>query len=205
MNELQIMPFATQTVDVRVVNSQIGPVAPVVDIAKAIGYESWKLAEMLKRYEDQFEGTVQTVTVGTVQDNRGKTVTQNYEVQALNAYGVVGLLMKLDYNRIKDEQKKALVLRFQRWAMQVLGEQVAKQQHKKRHATTYERRIESYPLAPDWLQTLTVEQAANALDVTESAVKKRIRNSSLPAYKERTDYGWRYAIPKRSVMELGRG
>ncbi len=209
MNELQIMPFATQTVDVRVVNSQIGPVAPVVDIAKAIGYERGKLHEILDRYPEQFEGTVVPVTVTSVfsqTSSKGKEFTResDQEVRALNAYGVVGLLMKLDYNRIKDARKKALVLRFQRWAMRVLGEQL-KMNNQKRTAMRYERHIDSVPPAPEGVITMTVQQAAKELGITETGIKKRIRSGSMYAYRERTYYGSRYAIPVHEVRGAHHG
>ncbi|OYT15208.1 MAG: hypothetical protein B7C24_14315 [Bacteroidetes bacterium 4572_77] len=72
---MQIIPFTTRQTKVRVVNSKIGKVVPIVDIAKAIDYDAKALKQMLERNSEVFEGTVRVVTVPTVQDNRGTKQT----------------------------------------------------------------------------------------------------------------------------------
>jgi len=119
---METLEFARDVVEVRVVDSEIGRVIPIVDIARAIDYPGQKLTDFISRNEELFEGTVVTITVTTVQDNRGTEQIRDYQAKALNHYGVFGILMKLDYNRIQDEHKKQQIIRFQKWAMRMLAD-----------------------------------------------------------------------------------
>ncbi len=206
MSKFEIMPFATHTVDVRVVQSPIGAVTPVVDIARAIGYESWKLTEILDRYPEQFEETVATVTVGSVFEQKsakGKVYQrqQDVEVPALNAYGVVGLLMKLDYSRIQDEDKRASVLRFQRWAMKVLGDHLTGKPVSAMPRVG-SRRIDGFEILPDGVEAITTTEAGEMLGIDRASVQKRIERGVIKAYKARGYNGTRYAIPVSEIERI---
>jgi len=66
----------------------------------------------LKRNAELFEpykGLVQMTTPGGIQD-----------LVCLSEEGVVGLLMKMDYSRVKDKTFRTKVLDFQKWAVMVL-------------------------------------------------------------------------------------
>jgi excisionase family DNA binding protein len=172
------MPFVTRQTDVRVINSKIGKVIPIVDIARAIEYKASNLREMVERNAELFEGTVNTVTVTTVQDNRGTEQVRDYTVKALNSYGVYGLLMKLDYSRIQSEEKKQAVIRFQRWAMQTLGNGIKQAKSRK---STY--RIIRRPVVPDGAEGMTVEETAAYLMCSVKTVYRYINKGLIPAYR----------------------
>ncbi len=134
MNNYELTPFFTQSIDLRVINSPIGKVIPVVDIAKAINYRSDKLTELINRNSELFKDLLYTVTGGSKFQRKFKSGVidernQNFQVKALNVHGVVGLLMKLDYNRIQSENKKQLVISFQKWAINTLANALAPAQH----------------------------------------------------------------------------
>lgn len=86
---------------------------PLNDIADAINYDRQSLRDLLKRNNELFEsykGSSIILTPGGPQ-----------EVICLNRDGVIGLLMKLDYNRIKDELRRKTIIEFQRWAIDTLS------------------------------------------------------------------------------------
>jgi hypothetical protein len=86
---------------------------PVNDIADALGYDRQPIHNIVKRNSELFEplkGIIVTMTPGGPQ-----------ETLCLNRDGVIGLLMKLDYNRIKDAERRQLIIEFQRWAIETLG------------------------------------------------------------------------------------
>jgi excisionase family DNA binding protein len=184
------MPFVTRQTDVRVINSKIGKVIPIVDIARAIDYKASNLREMVERNAELFDGTVCTVELAARHETaetshpvigsevQMKTITQMRSMRALNHYGVVGLLMKLDYHRIQDEEKKAAVLRFQRWAMEVLGNGIKQAKSRK---STY--RIIRRPVVPDGAEGMTVEETAAYLMCSVKTVYRYINKGLIPAYR----------------------
>jgi len=124
---MDTLEFARDVVEVRVVDSEIGRVIPIVDIARAIDYDYNSLKGMIERSKELFDGMVVSVTLTTYAEQRSRnggthTMEKEAEVKALNHYGVFGILMKLDYNRIQDEHKKQQIIRFQRWAMRMLAD-----------------------------------------------------------------------------------
>lgn len=129
-----LMKFAIKTADVRVIDSQIGKAIPICDIARALGYDYNSLKGIIERNEELFAELMVsvTLTINSSQSTRGgkknHTITRDIEMRALNLFGVVGLLFKLDYNRIQDAEKRLSILRFQEWAIRVLGEATEQKQ-----------------------------------------------------------------------------
>lgn len=204
---MQIVPFTTKQTEVRVISSKIGKVVPIVDVAKAIEYEANKVRELIERNAEMFEGSVSTVTVSSHFEQRLKNGisqkrSQKFKVQALNHYGVVGLLMKLDYNRIQDEDKKAAVLRFQRWAMEVLGNKI--QDTKRSYIGQFGRgsAFFSTPKVPDnaiWLDTKAV---AKQLGKNKRTVLRYIHSGKLQAYRAYEGRSHKYAILVEDLSKL---
>jgi excisionase family DNA binding protein len=173
---MRLIPFTTQQAEMRIINSEIGKVVPVIDVAKAIGYDRQKLHEMIERNFELFSPTVVTVTVTTVQDNRGTMAEQKYNVKALNHYGVVGLLMKLDYNRIQSEEKKKTVIRFQKWAMRVLGDAMMTIQ-------SGEKYLLEIPFPEADVNFITASEAAEILGRSYRTIRRYIKKGKLKRYK----------------------
>jgi hypothetical protein len=73
------MPFVTRQTDVRVINSKIGKVIPIVDIARAIDYKASNLREMVERNAELFDGTVCTVELAA----RHETAETSHPVNSL--------------------------------------------------------------------------------------------------------------------------
>jgi len=86
---------------------------PVNDIADALEYDRSALHQLLKRNEAVLSRFSSMVIITTEAGPR--------EMVCLNRDGVMGLLMKLDFNRIKDESKRQTVIEFQVWAIETLG------------------------------------------------------------------------------------
>ena len=107
-------PISTETfydIPVRVVHHEGTPMIPLVDIAAALNYDRGNMTRLLKRNAELFEpykGLVQMTTPGGIQ-----------ELVCLSEEGVVGLLMKMDYSRVKDKTFRTKVLDFQKWAVRV--------------------------------------------------------------------------------------
>lgn len=202
---MQIVPFVTETRDIRVIDSKIGKVMPIVDIAKALDYDYNSLKGVLKRNSELFEGTVVPVTLTTVQDNRGTEQVRDYEVKALNSYGVFGLLMKLDYNRVQSEEKKQSVIRFQKWALQVLGDVASGKKATVKRLTrtnikTYNNVIDTLPEMPEGFKTYNKKEAAEKLEVSERTVYRNVIKGLMPGYKRLNIHShWEYAFKKDDI------
>ena len=94
---------------VRLIKTEKGYAMSIVDIAKAL-HTSWDtINEIIKRNNELFEEFIVLPSNVTL-DNR-KSLTKD---------GVIGLLMKISYQRLTPEKQK-LVLDFQKWAIKNLG------------------------------------------------------------------------------------
>lgn len=100
--------------DIRIIHKpDKNAMIPVNDIADALGYDRQPIHSIIKRYTELFEplqGIIVTMTPGGPQNTL-----------CLKRDGVVGLLMRLDYNRIKDPARRSLIIEFQKWAIDTLG------------------------------------------------------------------------------------
>ena len=102
---------------VRVVDEYDDRWMPVADIATAIGYDRSGLKHLLKRNKELFAGLKGYAVISSPGGEQKNL--------CLNRDGVVGLLMKLDFLRIKDAGKREKVIAFQKWAVTVLSEKLA--------------------------------------------------------------------------------
>jgi hypothetical protein len=99
---------------IRIVRRSKEVMVPLNDIADAIEYDRKSLRNIIDRNNEvfkHFKGRVIMTSPGGSQ-----------ETICLSRDGVLGLLMKLDYHRIKDETKKQLIIDFQVWAIETLGQ-----------------------------------------------------------------------------------
>lgn len=188
-----LVTFSTESVELRVVESPIGKVVPVVDIAKAIGYGQINLDRILGNNSELFSETLIAVTATSVFEQKSSKNTnyersQEFEVKALNSYGVVGLLMKLDYNRIKDEKKKQLVLGFQKWAMQVLGDALGAKYRFKYGKNSLRRDVWLLPSLPKNEPFIKAREAANALAITKRTLQYRMLKGKVEGYQYKGQY-----------------
>ena len=88
------------------------PVMPVADITTALGYGRGNISRLLKRNEALFipyKGVIVMETPGGKQ-----------ELVCLTEEGVIALLIKLEYTRIKTKGFREKVLEFQRWSLDTL-------------------------------------------------------------------------------------
>lgn len=102
-----------QEIPVRIVQGEKDRMIPLVDIARAVGYDDRVLRLHIDREPALFEGMegrIVTMTPGGPQ-----------EVRCLTRDGVIGILMKLSSARIKNKEIRARVVSFQRWAIETLG------------------------------------------------------------------------------------
>ena len=192
---MKVIPFTTHSVDLRIVDSKIGKVIPIVDIAKAIDYDVKALKQMIERNSELFEGSLVPVTTlshfeqklknGAVQQR-----SQKFEVKALNSYGVYGLLMKLDYNRIQDEDKKKAVLRFQRWAMEILASHDIKTSKPTKRAAKrkiikviHKGYIDRDPIAPESMELIKYDAAAEMIGISTKTLQRYVNKGLIQRYR----------------------
>jgi len=91
-----------------------GYVIPISCIYKALNLTSQSIYDLLSNYKELFEPYLTSVTL--VKSEKG-----NPNRTCLTRDGVIGLLMKISYNRLTPDKKK-LVLEFQKWAIEKLGQ-----------------------------------------------------------------------------------
>ncbi len=86
---------------------------PIVDIVAALDYDRSNITRLMKRNEELFspyKGIVRMTTPGGDQD-----------LVCLSETGIVGLLIKMDYTRVKDKGFRQKVLDFQKWSFKALA------------------------------------------------------------------------------------
>jgi len=102
-------------IPVRIVQGDIGPMIPLVDIADGIGYAKQNILSLFERNSELLKEDSQDIIMIT-----GDQVAPTPHT-CLTRDGVIGLLMKTDYQRIKDPAKREKILSFQKWAKETLG------------------------------------------------------------------------------------
>lgn len=99
-------------IPVRIVDVDGIPMIPVADIVTALGYDRGNISRLMKRNNDLFtpyKGIVNLTTPGGIQ-----------EMVCLDDTGVVALLLKMDYSRIKEKGFRKKVMEFQQWSFTTL-------------------------------------------------------------------------------------
>ena len=99
-------------IPMRLYMTEKGYVVPINNIAKALNSDSQMFHQLLHNYKELFETWRINVTL-----KGEKSTVRN---TCLTRDGVIGLLMKISYNRLTPDKKK-LVLEFQKWAIEKLG------------------------------------------------------------------------------------
>lgn len=102
-------------IPVRIVQGETGPMIPLVDIADGIGYAKQNILSLFERNSELLKEDSQDIIIIT-----GDQVAPTPHT-CLTRDGVIGLLMKTDYQRIKDPAKREKILSFQKWAKETLG------------------------------------------------------------------------------------
>ena len=116
VSEPETMNISTETfhdIPVRIVRHSKGAMFPVADIAAGLGFERFVLTNMMSRNQEAFEdykGVFRMKTPGGVQ-----------EMVGLTRDGVIGLLLMIKLNHIKDPAKKSRILEFRKWAIETIG------------------------------------------------------------------------------------
>lgn len=100
-------------IPVRIVKHGRDAMFPVVDIAMALDYSRQALRQIIVRNSELF--------AGYRRDNVTLSEEQPFNHICLSRDGVIILLTKLDYKRIKDPAKRQRIIEFQRWAAETLG------------------------------------------------------------------------------------
>ena len=114
---LSIIPGDFHGIIIRIVTEDTAkPAIPLCDIARGIDYPPHKLADLYERNQELLKDDAQTTMMVT-----GNQVAPIPHL-CLTREGVIGIMMKLDYKRIKNPEKKEKVLEFQKWAKKTLNE-----------------------------------------------------------------------------------
>lgn len=100
-------------IPVRVVQHDGVAAIPLIDIADGVGLDRSGLRKLLKRNERILGNYVLRVIMSSSQGD--------VETICMTRDGVVGILMKTDFGKMKDPDKQANVISFQRWAIETLS------------------------------------------------------------------------------------
>ena len=98
------------------------PMIPLSEIAEKIGHERRHLWTVYKRHEETLSEYTSVLIMRT---ERKDGLCQSYNQLCFNRDGLIGLLMKLSVKRIKSEEKRERIKRFQKWGIETLGKIVA--------------------------------------------------------------------------------
>ena len=110
---VSITPETFQDVTVRIVQTDKDRLMPIADLAEASGLERSAIRKLLERNREIFD----KYTCKVIMSDQG----QSRENTCLTRDGVNGLLMKSNYQRIKDPERRQRVIAFQAWAIDTLG------------------------------------------------------------------------------------
>lgn len=102
-------------IPVRIVQGEKGPMIPLVDIAYGIGYARQNVHSLFERNSELLKDDSQDIIMITDDQVAPSPHT------CLTRDGVIGLLMKMDYLRIRDDERREKILSFQKWAKETLG------------------------------------------------------------------------------------
>jgi hypothetical protein len=117
MTEALITTEPFMGLEIRIVHDNPDrPAIPLHDIARATGYDPDNLNRLFKRNRELLNENARNVKFAS-----GDQVAPVSNI-CLDREGVMGILMKLDYVRIKDQERKDKILAFQRWAKTTLSE-----------------------------------------------------------------------------------
>ena len=89
-----------------------GYAVPIINVAIALDIDRQTIHDLINRNKELFESYLVSVTLTTSKSGDNTCLTRD---------GVIGLLMKISYNRLTPDKKK-LVLEFQKWAIEKLGQ-----------------------------------------------------------------------------------
>jgi hypothetical protein len=115
MTDLIVRNEQFNEIPVRVIKTGKGYAMPLVDIAKSIGYDVQQLTRLYGRNLELLGNNAQVVMMTS-----GDQVAPTGHI-CLDREGVNGILLRLDYHRIKDEGKKKRIVAFQKWAIETIS------------------------------------------------------------------------------------
>jgi predicted DNA-binding protein YlxM (UPF0122 family) len=102
-------------IKMRLYKSDYGYVVPITDICNALKVSKQSVNQLLIRNQKLFEEYVVNVTLTTSKSGLNTCLTRD---------GVIGLIMKIGYNKLPEE-KQQLVLDFQKWAITTLSKLIS--------------------------------------------------------------------------------
>ena len=102
-------------VPMRLYRTEKGYVVPISNIVIALNVDRQLIHQLISKNKEIFKEFVVNVTL---------TASKSGDNTCLTRDGVIGLLMKISYNRLTPDKKK-LVLEFQKWAIEKLGQLIS--------------------------------------------------------------------------------
>lgn len=102
-------------IPVRIIKTESDEVIiPLIDIAKGVDYDSSGITRLYDRNSELLKDYAQTVVMTS-----GDQVAPTKHI-CVTKDGVIGILMKMDYIRIKNEDKRKRIVAFQKWAVDTI-------------------------------------------------------------------------------------
>ena len=100
-------------IQMKLYNTGKGYVMPISNIVNALNIDKQTIHQLINKNEELFQDFFVNVTLT---NKVGNPISR-----CLTKDGVIGLLMKISYNRLTPDKKK-LILEFQKWAIEKLGQ-----------------------------------------------------------------------------------
>lgn len=95
-------------IKVKLFKTEIGYAVSFSDIAKSLKTSADNIYKIIDRNNELFNSWVVDIT------------SNGQKLKGLNRDGIIGLVMKISYNRLEEKQKQR-ILEFQKWAIEKLG------------------------------------------------------------------------------------
>jgi len=102
-------------IPVRIIQGENGPMIPLVDIAHGIGYTPQTLTQLYERNSKLLDNYSQRCMI------HAPGSVAPVEHLCLSRDGITGILIKIDYRRVKDPLKSEKILAFQKWVIEIIG------------------------------------------------------------------------------------
>ncbi len=124
---MQTKSFTVKQVDVRIIDSKIGRVIPVEDIADAVGCNKHILLDIIRLNIELFESWV--ISIKLSKSNKAEPI------KALNYYGVISILAEYICYYVNDEESSQTMFRLKEWfRRELLSPKTAPLSFKKKHS-----------------------------------------------------------------------
>ncbi len=167
---MEKIPFGSYYVDLRVIKTEIGKVVPIIDISLALDLNFHELENIVNEDIRLYEGLIIEADIELIHK------------RALNNYGIVRLLTRLQFSYKISTDKEYVMKRLQEWTVRHLGLPPEEKSEVKNTQLLY---------IPDTMNKndfMKPEEAAKVLGKSLSTIYRKIKSGKLKGYKSQSGF-----------------